>query len=142
MQETTDTNTRNKSRHWYPSQKKKAELDRAIINPQHRFNNHSSNEEGVVHPLGERHGGQLGAVGVDFVPGELAAVRVEVDVLGAQPALALPQPAAEPEKQYDGGGEVGLEEALGVVDAAFDGCDGNIELICTLVNDILTLLFL
>jgi len=71
----------------------------------------------VVHALGERHGGQLAAVGVDLVPRQLA-----------QPALALPQPAAEPEDEHDGQGQVGHEEALGRVEAASDGGDGDVEL--------------
>lgn len=83
----------------------------------------------MEHALHKRHGRQLAPVLVDLVPRQLAAVGVDVDVLCAEPALALPQPAAGPEEEHDGQGQVGLEEALGVVDAALDGRDGDVELL-------------
>jgi hypothetical protein len=85
-------------------------------------------EESVEPALPGRHGSQLGAVGVDVVPVELAAARVEVDLLRAEPASALPQEATDPEDNDDGQGEVGLEEALCVVEAATGGADGHVEL--------------
>ena len=66
---------------------------------------------------------------MDSVPVELAAAGVEVDLVGAQPAGALPEDAADPEDDDDGHGEVRLEEALGVVEAALDGTDGDVELL-------------
>lgn len=77
-----------------------------------------SHEDGVVHALREGHGRQLPAVLVDLVPRQLAPVGVDVDILGAQPALALPQPAARPEDHHQRRGQVDLEEALGRVEAA------------------------
>lgn len=79
-------------------------------------------------PLPRRHSRQLGAVLVDGVPVELAAVEVDVDVARAQPRLALPGEADEPEEHDDGEGEVRLEEARGVVEAALGRADGDIEL--------------
>lgn len=49
-------------------------------------------------------GRDLGAVCVDLVPWELAATSVDVDLGGAQPTLALPEPAADPEDDDDGQG--------------------------------------
>lgn len=79
-------------------------------------------------PLPRRHSRQLGAVLVDGVPVELAAVEVDVDVARAQPGLALPGEADEPEEHDDGEGQVRLEEARGVVEAALGRADGDIEL--------------
>lgn len=85
-------------------------------------------------PPPRRHGCQLGAVGVDGVPVELAAAGVDVDVARAQPALALPAEADEPEDDDDGEGEVRLEEARGVVEAAARRADGDEELVCATVS--------
>lgn len=85
-------------------------------------------EEGVDDPLHSRHSRQLGPVGMDLVPGEFAAARVDVDVGRGPPALPLPEPAAGPEEEDDGHGEVGLEEALGIVVSSLGGADGDVEL--------------
>lgn len=82
----------------------------------------------MQNPLPRRHGRELGAVRVDGVPVELAAADVDVDVARAQPGLALPDEADEPEKDDYGEGEVRLEEALGIVEAALGRTDGNVEL--------------
>jgi len=87
-----------------------------------------SHKQGMEHPLPRGHVGQARAVLVDGVPVELAAARVQVDLVGAQPAGALPEEAADPEDDDDGEGEVRLEEALHVVVAASDGADGDVEL--------------
>lgn len=79
-------------------------------------------------PLPSRHCRQLGAVGIDGVPVELAAADVDVDVARAEPGLALPGEADEPEKYDDGEGEVRLEEALGIVDTAPWRTNGDVEL--------------
>lgn len=90
--------------------------------------NKRSDENLVDGPLPRRHGRQLGAVGVDDVPVELAAANIDVDVARAQPRLALPGEADEPEEDDDGEGEVRLEEARCVVVAAAWGADGDVEL--------------
>lgn len=87
-----------------------------------------SDENRMHDPLPRRHGRQLGAVLVDCVPVELAAVEVDVDVARAQPGLALPGEADEPEEYDDGEGEVRLEEARGVIEAALGRADGDVEL--------------
>lgn len=88
-----------------------------------------SDENRMEGPLPRRHSRQLGAVGVDPVPVELAASRVDVDVARAQPPFALPGEADEPEEDDDGEGEVRLEEARGVVVAASWWADGDVELL-------------
>lgn len=91
-------------------------------------NKGKSDENRMHDPLPRRHGRQLGAVLVDCVPVELAAVEVDVDVTRAQPGLALPGEANEPEEYDDGEREVRLEEARGVVEAALGRADGDVEL--------------
>lgn len=88
-----------------------------------------SDENRMEGPLPRRHSRQLGAVGVDPVPVELAASRVDVDVARAQPPFTLPGEADEPEEDDDGEGEVRLEEARGVVVAAPRWADGDVELV-------------
>lgn len=85
-------------------------------------------------PLQGRHGSLLRAVGVDLVPRELAAARVDVDVGNLDPALALPDVAADVEEDDDGQRQVLLEEALGVVDAAGSRGDGGEELERSIVS--------
>lgn len=92
-------------------------------------------EDRVEDPFPRWHGRQLGAVGVDGVPVELAAADVDVDVASAQPGLALPCKADEPEEYDDGEGEVRLEEALGIVEAALGRADGDVELLCSRGSD-------
>lgn len=87
-----------------------------------------SDEDRVEDPLPRGHCRQLGAVGVDGVPVELAAADVDVDVARAQPGLALPGEADEPEEDDDGEREVRFEEALGVIEPALRGTDGDVEL--------------
>lgn len=66
---------------------------------------------------------------MDGIPIELAAARVDVDVPGPEPPLALPEEATDPEGYDDGEGEVRLEETLGVVEAAPRRADGDKELL-------------
>lgn len=90
--------------------------------------NGTSDENRMHDPLPSRHSRQPSAVLVDGVPVELAAVEVNVDVARAQPGLALPGETDEPEEHDDGEGEVRLEEARGVVEAALGRADGDVEL--------------
>lgn len=85
-------------------------------------------EEGVDDSLPRRHSRQLGAVYVDGVPVQLAAASVDIDLVRAQPAGALPQEAADPEGNDDGEGKVRLEEALDIVESTTDGADGDEKL--------------
>lgn len=84
-------------------------------------------------PLPRGHGSQVGAVGIDPVPVELAAADIDVDVARAQPTLAFPREPDEPEEDDDGEGEVRLEEARGVVVAASWRADCDVELLCVVV---------
>ena len=72
----------------------------------------------------------LGPVLVDGHPVELAAIRVNVHLVRAQPAAPLPKVADDPEEEDDGEGEVQLEEALGGVEARLPdgGGDGGVKL--------------
>lgn len=79
-------------------------------------------------PLPRRHGGQLGTIRINAFPVELAPADINVDVARAQPPFALPREADQPEEDYDGEGEVRLEEARGVVVAASWRADGDVEL--------------
>lgn len=79
-------------------------------------------------PLPSRHGLKLSLVSVDLVPVVLATAGIDIDVLDAQPAAALPDEAADPEDDDDGQGEVLDEEALDVVKAATGRADGYVEL--------------
>lgn len=83
-----------------------------------------SYEQFVNNPLPGGHSRQLSAVLVDGIPVELAAARVDVDLVKAEPAGALPEEAADPEEDDNGESEVRLEKALGIVDAAFRRSDG------------------
>lgn len=74
------------------------------------------------------HSRQLGAVRIDRVPVVHATARVDIDLVSAEPARALPDEAADPEDDDDGEGEVLHEETLGVVEAAAGGADGYVEL--------------
>lgn len=76
-----------------------------------------------------RHGGNLCPISIDFVPVEFPAVRVHVNVARAQPALAFPDEPANPKENDDGRGEIGLEEALRIVDAATGWGYSDVELV-------------
>lgn len=79
-------------------------------------------------PLPDRHGRNLSLVSVDLVPVVLATAGIDIDVLDAQPAAALPDETADPEDDDDGEGEVLDEEALDIVEAATGRADGYVEL--------------
>jgi len=88
-----------------------------------------SNEDIMENLLPFRHGVDLGLVLVDLVPRQFAAVCVDVDLTRAQPALALPDEAADPEGDDDGERQVRLEEALSIIETFLAcGTDGGIEL--------------
>lgn len=57
--------------------------------------------------------GNHGALLVDVVPVKLTAASVDVHLSGAEPSLALPEVASEPEGANNKDGEVGLEEVGG-----------------------------
>jgi len=78
--------------------------------------------------LPTRHGSQLSTVSVDLIPVDLATAGVDIDLLGAEPASALPEEATNPEDDDDRESQVGLEEALGIVVAATNGADSDVEL--------------
>jgi hypothetical protein len=83
--------------------------------------NESEELAGNPPPLGPL--GVSGALGVDDLPVNLAAARVDVDLRKSLPGRTLPDPADEVEEEDDEDGEVRLEEALGV-----EGVDGGVEL--------------
>lgn len=65
----------------------------------------------------------------DLIPIQLATASVNIDLGYLQPASPLPGVSAEPEGYDNGKGEVGLEEALGIVEARFTRrCNGREEL--------------
>lgn len=69
------------------------------------------------------------SVRADLVPVQLATAGVDVNLVQAQPPRPLPDEAEDPEGDDDREGKVGLEEALGVVDARLArGSDGGEEL--------------
>jgi hypothetical protein len=61
--------------------------------------------------------------GADEFPVVLPPARVNIDLVGAEPAGPLPEVADDPEEDHDGEGEVNLEEGLGIL-----GLDGSVEL--------------
>lgn len=85
-------------------------------------------EDSVQDALPGGHLSELLAVLVDLVPGELAAASVNIDLVGAEPTCSLPDETTDPEDDDDGKGEVRLEEALDIVEAAADGADGDEKL--------------
>lgn len=66
--------------------------------------------------------------GVVRLPVDLTTTRVDVDLAELEPALAFPEVTTGPEEKHDRHGEVGFEEALGVVDAAAERPDSSVEL--------------
>jgi hypothetical protein len=75
-----------------------------------------------------RPGGNLGAVGVDGLPVELTTTTVDIHLVGAEPAGALPGETNDPEEDDNEEGEVAGEETLGVVQFRARGGDGVVEL--------------
>lgn len=57
-----------------------------------------------------RHGCEGCALSVDLVPVKLTEAGIDINVLGSQERLALPNPADEPEAEDDGCGQILLEE--------------------------------
>lgn len=74
------------------------------------------------------HGSQPGAILIDGIPVVFTAASVDVDLVGAKPASALPDKTTDPEDNDDGQGEVRLEETFGIVEPTFDGADGDKKL--------------
>jgi hypothetical protein len=63
---------------------------------------HLLDEHLVDETLPAGHGGDLCPVGVDLLPVQLTAAVVDVNLRGAQPALALPDETADPEDDDNG----------------------------------------
>ena len=99
-----------------------------LLQPGKKKGAHRLYEDQVEPALVRRHGGNASALLVDLVPRELAAAGIDIDVGEREPALTLPEEANRPEEEDDGEGKVRHEEALGIVEAAGDGADGNEEL--------------
>lgn len=74
------------------------------------------------------HSRNISLVSIDFFPVEFATASIDIDILGTQPTLTLPEEAIDPEEEDDREGEVGLEETGCVVDATFRWGDGYKEL--------------
>ena len=55
-------------------------------------------------------------------------MAVDVNLIQRQPALSFPEPTSRPEHEYHGQSQIGLEEALGIVQALANGADGDVEL--------------
>lgn len=77
-----------------------------------------------------RHGCKSCALCVDLIPVKLTEAGVNVNVLGSQERLALPEPTENPEAEDDGSGQVLLEEVLSGTNAWLSGrsSDCGIEL--------------
>ncbi len=45
------------------------------------------------------HGGMFGTLSVDVLPVDLATTTVDIDLVGAEPSLALPEVTAGPEEE-------------------------------------------
>lgn len=65
---------------------------------------------------------------VNEVPIEFTAAGVDIHVSSPEPALTLPNPTTEPEKDDDRKGEVRLEECFSGTDVRANGRDGGVEL--------------
>lgn len=70
------------------------------------------------------------AIGADLIPVELTETGVDVNVLGSQERLTLPDPSEDPEAQDDGSSEELFEEALCSAHTLDIGAsnDGSVEL--------------
>lgn len=67
----------------------------------------------MENPTPFRQGGNLGPVRVDLVPVVLSETSVEINLVSAKPASALPKVAAGPEDENNRQGEDLLEEIIG-----------------------------
>lgn len=87
-------------------------------------------DDEIEHTSPGRHGSNTLPLGTDSNPVDLAAASVNIDLMRAEPSGAFPDEAADPEEENDGEGEVGLEEAFGIVEFAFvtRRGDGDVEL--------------
>ena len=85
-------------------------------------------------PLPGRHSSQPSLLGIDLRPVDRPAARIDVDLVDAEPPLALPEVAADPEEEDDGECEVDLEETFDVIEAAVDGADCDVELLGAVVS--------
>lgn len=74
------------------------------------------------------HGGDAGALGVDVVPVELTAARVDIHLGSSEPTGALPEETDDPEEDDDEEGEVSVEELLDGLGGGVLGNDGGVEL--------------
>lgn len=82
--------------------------------------------EGVVDDASPgRQGSESCALCVDLVPVKLTEAGVDVNVLGSQERLALPEPANDPETEDDGSSQVLLEEVLCGTHARCSGRGSN-----------------
>lgn len=77
-----------------------------------------------------RQGSNLLALPADKIPVELTEAGVDVNVLGSQERLTLPDPSESPEAQDDGSSQELLEEALRSTHTLDIGAsnDGSVEL--------------
>lgn len=71
------------------------------------------------------HGSHPGSISLDFVPVQLAATGVDIDLGSTQPTLALPEIADGPEEENNGSGKILLEEALGSTHAGLSRRSDN-----------------
>jgi hypothetical protein len=74
-------------------------------------------EEKVIETLPSWVACDLSTGSVDQVPIDFSTTSINVNLGGSQPALALPEVAADPEDYNDREGEVGLEECFSRTDA-------------------------
>lgn len=80
-------------------------------------------------PLGPR--SNFGTVSVDGIPVKLTTARVDIHLVDAEPASALPGEADDPEDDDAEQGKLALEEALDSVGTrlANGGGNGSVELV-------------
>lgn len=63
----------------------------------------------------------------------LATARINIDLVNAKPARALPDESADPKDDDNGKGKVLHEESLDRVEAAAGRADGHVELLLHLL---------